>query len=68
MDLARKAGPYLRSTKGMGAIITAIHPSNVPAQRGVSLSNILEAKRGKTAPNNERTMIVAANADAAEAR
>lgn len=53
---------------GMGAIAIATNPNNDPAQRGVSLSNIWFANNGNTAPNKERKIIVAAKAEAADAR
>lgn len=38
MDRARNAGPYLISTNGIGAIISAKKPSKVLAHRGFKVS------------------------------
>jgi len=49
----------------MGTRIAAIHPSKVPAHWTPRFSNICVAKRGKTAPTQDRIMVFAAKAEAA---
>ena len=50
---------------GIGIIIAARHPSNVPAHCTPRLTNICRAKRGKHAPTADRRMVLAAKTDAA---
>lgn len=50
---------------GIGIIIAARHPSNVPAHCTPRLTNICRAKRGKHAPTADRKMVLAAKTDAA---
>lgn len=55
----------MRKAIGMGIISAAMHPSNVAAHCTPMFSNIWVAKRGKAAPTVERTIMLAAKADAA---
>ena len=58
-------GPYMRNAMGIGIIRAAIHPSSVPAHCTPRFSNICLEKSGKQAPTRDRSIVLAAKADAA---
>lgn len=62
--LARIRGPYLLKRNGIGNINKAIPPMRVDAQLTPIPSYICLVNRGNAAPTAERTIVLAANADA----
>lgn len=58
-------GPYIRNAIGIGIIKAAIHPSSVPAHWTPRFLNICLENSGKQAPTRDRSIVLAAKADAA---
>jgi hypothetical protein len=53
------------NARGIGTMMSARQPSNVPAHCTPRLTNICFEKRGKEAPTADRIMVFAAKTDAA---
>lgn len=55
----------MRNTMGMGIMAAAIQPSRVDAHCTPMFPNICVVNNGKQAPTRDRSIMFAANADAA---
>ena len=64
LDFFLNAGPHLINPKGIGTIMSARHPSNVPAHCTPKLINICFENKGKAAPTADRIKVFAAKTEA----
>lgn len=65
LDFFLSAGPNLMNANGIGTMITARQPNNVPAHCTPRFKNICFENRGKAAPTADRMMVLAAKTEAA---
>jgi hypothetical protein len=65
LDFFLRMGPILMNASGIGTMINARHPSNVPAHCTPRLLNICFENNGNAAPTADRMIVLAANTDAA---